>query len=170
MKSLYFSPLVSLLFTLTVLGATAEASELTYADLVERLYDMKVLATPPAPGEKSGCFSSWDRGARYDEGQGEYVDWHANGDGGGFMDRQGTMMKLNGPGVIWRIWSAMPQQGHLQIFVDEAETPVLDQPFASLFDTSKPPFDFPELVHVKARGHNTFVPIPFQKSIQIVGG
>ena len=45
-----------LLFTLTVVEATAEARELTYADLVERLYDMKVLATPPAAGEQSGCF------------------------------------------------------------------------------------------------------------------
>ena len=165
----YFSPTLVLLFTLTVVEATAGASELTYADLVGRLYDMKLLAVPPVPGEKSGCFSSWDRGARYDEGQGKYVNWHANADGGGFLDRQGTMMKLDGPGVIWRIWSAMPKQGHLKIFIDGAETPVLDQPFASLFDNRKPPFDFPELVHVKAKGHNTFVPIPFQKSIRIVG-
>lgn len=168
--AIFFLSVVMGSFTLTVVEVKAEATELTYADLVERLYDMEILATPPAPGEKSGCFSSWDRGARYDVGQSKYVDWHANGDGGGFLDRQGTMMKMDGPGVIWRIWSAMPQQGHLRIFVDGAETPALDQPFASLFDTSKPPFDFPELVHVKARGHNTFVPIPFLKSIRIVGG
>lgn len=58
-----------LLFSLTVLGPTTEASELTYADLVERLYDMTALAIPPVSGEQSGCFSSRDRGARYDEDQ-----------------------------------------------------------------------------------------------------
>ncbi len=46
-----------LLFTLTVVEATAGANELTYTDLVERLYDMKFLATPPDPGEKSGEIS-----------------------------------------------------------------------------------------------------------------
>lgn len=170
MKTEYFTAIVSLLCILTAAGGNAEAVEFTYENLVERLYDMRVLATTPAPGETSGCFSSWDRGARYDEREGKYVNWHANGDGGGFMDRQGTMMEMEGPGVIWRIWSAMPKQGHLKIFIDSNETPVLDRPFASLFDTSTPPFDFPELVHVKAKGHNTFIPIPFQKSIRIVGG
>lgn len=169
MKSSHFLRL-ALLSILPGFGTAAGANELTYADLVGRLYDMKVLAAPPVPGEKSGCFSSRDRAARYDEGQGKYLDWHANADGGGFVDRQGTMMEMDGPGVIWRIWSARPEKGHLRIFIDGAATPVLDQPFASLFDTGKPPFDFPELVHVKAKGHNTFVPIPFQKSIRIVGG
>ncbi len=169
MRALHFLRL-TLLCILPGFGTTAGADELTYADLVERLYDMRVLATSPVPGEKSGCFSSQDRAARYDEDLGKYVNWHANGDGGGFMDREGTMMEMDGPGVIWRIWSAMPKRGHLKIFVDGAGEPVLDRPFAALFDTSKPPFDFPELVHVKAKGHNTFVPIPFQKSIRIVGG
>jgi hypothetical protein len=150
-------------------GTKAGANELTYADLVGRLYDMKLLANPPDPGEESGCFSSRDRASRYGEVEGKYVNWHANADYSGFMDRQGTMMEMDGPGVIWRIWSAKPEQGHLKFFVDGADTPVLDQPSANLFDGSKPPFDFPELVHVKAKGHNTFVPIAFQKSIRIVG-
>ena len=57
MNSFSFSPTLVLLLTLTAIEATAEASELTYTDLVERLYDMKALATPPVSGEKSGCFS-----------------------------------------------------------------------------------------------------------------
>jgi len=169
MKRKHSLPLLPLLFALTVSGTSAGARDLTYADLVERLHDMKLLAVPPAPGEKSGCFSSRDRSSQYDESLGEYVNWHTNRDASGFLDPDGTMMKMDGPGVIWRIWSAMPKQGHIKIFVDGAETPVLDQPCISLFDNSKPPFDFPELVHVKAKGHNMFVPIPFQKSIRVVG-
>ncbi|MHC4529412.1 MAG: glycoside hydrolase family 172 protein, partial [Planctomycetota bacterium] len=33
---------------------------------------------------------------------------------------------------------------------------------------TKPPFNFPELVHVKAKGKNNFVPIPYQKSCKVV--
>jgi len=47
---------------------------------------------------------------------------------------------------------------------------VIDGPFISLFDNRKPPYNFPELVHMKAKGQNFFIPIPFQKSIRIVGG
>jgi hypothetical protein len=128
MRSLNFLRL-TLLCILPGFGTTAGANELTYADLVERLYDMKLLATPPVPGKKSGCFSSRDRASRYDEDEGKYIDWHANADGSGFVDREGTMMEMDGPGVIWRIWSARPEQGHLKIFVDGADTPVLDQPW-----------------------------------------
>ena len=69
---------------------------------------MKRLTTQPEKGEKSGCFASWDRAARYDEAASKYVKWYANGDGNGFINRVGTtMMKMDGPGVIWRIWSAI---------------------------------------------------------------
>jgi|GEM_PF-3435385 len=118
-------------------------TELSYSDLVARMYDMKYLASQPIPGEQSGCFSSWDRGARYDEAAGKYVNWHANGDGGGFMDRDGTMMKMDGPGVIWRIWSAMPKEGSMKIFIDGAETPTVDGPFIKMFDNKQPPYDYP---------------------------
>jgi hypothetical protein len=56
----------------------------------ERLYDVKHLASQPQPGEKSGCFSSWDRALRTPEKTGKYENWHANGDGNGFMDDDGT--------------------------------------------------------------------------------
>lgn len=95
-----------------MMGMTLHAGEtLTYSDLVERLYDMKRLTTQPEKGEKSGSFASSDRAARYDEAAGKYVNWHPNGDGNGFINGDGTtMMKMDGPGVIWRIWSAMPKE------------------------------------------------------------
>lgn len=148
----------------------AESQSLSYSDLVGRLYDVKYLATQPQMGERSGCFSSWDRGAKYNEATGKYENWHANGDGDGFMDRSGTMMEMDGPGVIWRIWSAMPKEGSVKFYIDGSETPVIDGAFIDMFNNTKPPYDFPELVHIKAKGQNFFVPIPFQKSIRIVGG
>ena len=53
----------------------AETKSMSYGDVVSRLYDMKYLATPPQPGEKSGNVSSRDRAARYDEATGLYEHW-----------------------------------------------------------------------------------------------
>lgn len=47
----------------------------TYKDLVRRLYDLEVLAVPPQAGEKSGCFSSFDRRSVYNAETGLYEDW-----------------------------------------------------------------------------------------------
>ena len=154
---------------ITVNVCMAESETMSYSDIVERLYDVKHLATQPQQGEKSGNFSSWDRGAKYDEAAGKYVNWHANGDGDGFMDSEGLMMKLDGPGVIWRIWSAMPEKGSVDFFIDGADKPVIAGSFIEMFNNSKPPFNYPELVHMKAKGQNFFIPIPFQKSILIRG-
>ena len=77
----------------------------TYKDLVRRLYDLEALAVPPQAGEKSGCFSSYDRRSVYNAETGLYEDWGANDDGGGFIRKEGesiVAMELEGPGVIWR--------------------------------------------------------------------
>ena len=50
------------------------------------------------------------------------------------VDHEGTMMKLEGPGVIWRIWSAMPKKGAVKFYVDGSETPVLEGPFIEMFN------------------------------------
>jgi hypothetical protein len=142
--------------------------DLSYPDLVERLYDMKHLSVIPDNGERSGNFSSWDRGAQYDEKTGQYVNWHANRDGTGFMDENGTMMEMEGPGVIWRIWSALPEEGEIEILIDGTNNPI-KLPFIEFFNNKEEPFNYPELVHMKARGQNFFIPIPFQESIRIRG-
>ena len=143
----------------------------TYEDLTTRLYDLRRLATPPFPGERSGNFSSWDRGAKYNSETGHYEGWHANADGGGFIRREGTRIvaaEIDGPGVIWRVWSALAKEGHIKIFIDGHETPALDIPFGEFFNNQSGPFAYPELVLTLSRGRNNFVPIPFQKSCKIV--
>jgi hypothetical protein len=142
----------------------------TYSDLVRRLYDLRALANPPVPGEKSGAATSCDRASRYDAARDRYVEWRANGDGGGFVryeGKSGVAAELEGPGVIWRIWSADPKEGPIRFYVDGATEPVLDIPFKSLFDSEHGPFRFSQLVCEMAKGWNCFVPIPFNKSLRV---
>lgn len=153
-------------------GAPA-AGRLTYIDIVRRLYDVRLLAEPPLPGERSGSMTSGDRASRFDGATRKYVDWRANADGKGFIRKEGdggdiVAFEQEGPGVIWRIWSAKPENGAVRIFIDGADKPVLDLPFRQLFDNTKGPFPFPELVRNMAGGWNCFVPIPYQKSCRIV--
>ena len=160
-----------LLVVSPVRPAQAQASEeLTYVDLVKRLTDMEHLATLPLPGEKCAQWSSWDRRSQYDTAAGRYVDWDANGDGGGFIRKEGeefVFAEIDGPGVIWRIWSALPKEGRVKIYLDGAAEPTVDLPFIGYFNLENAPFTYPALVHETARGQNNYVPIPFQKSCKI---
>jgi len=149
----------------------AAEAELTYVDLVKRLTDLERLAALPEPGETCAQWSSWDRKSKYDPAADKYIAWDANGDGQGFIRREGeqiVMAEMQGPGCIWRIWSAMPQQGHVKIHLDGADQPTIDLPFIGYFDHRNPPFTGKAIVHTVARGWNNYVPIPYQKSCKIV--
>jgi hypothetical protein len=144
---------------------------LTYIDLINRLTDLEHLATLPAPGERCAQWSSYDRRSKYDEASGKYIDWSANGDGTGIIreeDGELVFAQMEGPGVIWRIWSALAKEGHVKIYLDGAEEPAVDLPLIGYFNRENEPFTYPALVHMTARGQNCYVPIPFQKSCKIV--
>ena len=161
------------LLCVTALSPPARAQstrQLTYADIVRRLNDMEFLATLPQPGERCAQWSSWDRRSQYDATARQYVNWAANGDGDGYIRKEGdefVFAEIDGPGVIWRIWSAMPKEGHVKIYLDGAQTPAVDLPFIGYFNLENAPFTYPALVHETARGQNCYVPIPFQKSCKI---
>jgi hypothetical protein len=157
------------------LGEARSASQigtLTYAEIVSRLYNLAHLAEPPMKGEKSGSWASSFGGvARYDATSGTYQNWGGGNDAEGFLRKEGEsgiVAEVKGPGVIWRVWSAYPRQGHIKYFIDGAEVPVLDMPFEEYFSGQKPPLNYPELTHVLSRGHNSYIPIAFQKSMKIV--
>ena len=163
----------TLLLALTALSGwqLTAAETFTYVDLVRRLTDLEHLATLPPPGETTRQWSSYDRASRYDEATGKYLGWDANGDGHGIIRREGdqqVLAEMQGPGVIWRIWSAMPKTGHVRIYLDGAAEPAVDLPFVGFFDGTNPPFNRPALVHTVARGWNNYTPIPYQKSCKIV--
>lgn len=162
------------LLAVVVLAATtlsAAQQNLTYLDLVKRLTDLEALAVLPAPGETCAQWSSYDRASKYDTATGKYLKWDANGDGGGYIRKEGDQFvfaEMEGPGVIWRIWSARPEQGHVRIYLDGASDPVVDLPFIGYFDRKNEPFTRGALVHTVAMGWNNYVPIPYQKSCKIV--
>lgn len=147
------------------------AERWTYLDLARRLTDLEALAVLPPPGEKCQQWSSYDRASRYDEATGKYVNWSANSDGRGIIRREGdkeVLAEMDGPGVIWRIWSARADIGHVRIYLDGAEAPAIDQQFRSYFTGKDLPFRGPALCYIVAQGWNCYVPIPFQKSCKIV--
>ncbi len=162
-----------------MLGASVAAARaertLSYADLVSRMTDLQRLSVLPAPGEKCAQASSYDRASKYDEKTGKYIHWDANGDGEGIIRREGdkeVIAEMKGPGCIWRIWSAMPQQGRVAIYLDGQEKPAIDLPFENYFSGDTPPFNYPmlsyNLAKVGCQGQNLYMPIPFQKSCKIV--
>ena len=158
-------------FAVVHLSPAVAAEKLTYVDLVNRLTDLEHLATLPEPGEKCVQWSSYDRRSKYDEASGKYLDWAANGDGTGIIRKDGDELvfaEMEGPGVIWRIWSALAKQGHVKIYLDGAEEPAVDLPFIGYFNRENEPFTYRALVHMTARGQNCYVPIPYLKSCKIV--
>ncbi|HOX02286.1 MAG TPA: DUF2961 domain-containing protein [Candidatus Paceibacterota bacterium] len=145
--------------------------ELAYRDLVGRLTDLEILTQPPVEGERCEQWSSYDRASRWDAATGKYAGWDANGDGGGYIRKEGdsfVLAEMAGPGCIWRIWSALPEKGHVRIYLDGAAAPAVDLPFVGYFDRENEPFTRPALVHTVARGWNNYTPIPYQKSCKIV--
>jgi hypothetical protein len=105
--------------------------------------------------------SSYDRRA-------ETGDWFANADWGNYQAIEGdraVLLEADGPGVISRIWSANPA-GNLRVFVDGAETPVIDADMGELLrgQTHGLP---PELAFVGARGHNLYLPIAYQSHVKV---
>jgi hypothetical protein len=165
--------IITFLLTGIILQVFSQDS-LTYVDLVKRLYNMEYLATPPAVGEKSGNFSSFDRRSRYDSSMNTYVAWGANGDGSGYIRKEGNdivVFEKEGPGVIWRFWSALAKEGHIKIYIDHQEKPVVDKPFRDFFETLEgeiPPLNYPNMVMTLSRGRNHFLPISYNKHCKII--
>lgn len=147
---------------------------MTYRELLARLTDLRTLIKKAPAGERGGCMSSYDRASRYDEETGAYVDWAANEDGSGCIrtlkDGSIVAFEQEGPGVIWRIWSALPEKGHMRVFIDDEEVPAIDMPFIDWFEKQPgdiPPLNLSELSMRLSRGRNSFIPIPFQKRCRV---
>jgi hypothetical protein len=171
------SLLILLVPTLAVVWiAELQAQQsMTYADLVDRLTGLEYPATLPAAGERCRQWSSWDRSSQYDEATGKYLNWGANNDGPNFIRQEGdqvVMAEMEGPGCIWRIWSALAEGGHVRIYLDGAEEPAVDLPFVDYFSGDTQPFAYPllsyNLATLGCRGQNLYFPIPYQKSCRVV--
>jgi len=149
--------------TLAMSALAARAAEVTYADILKQLTDLDRL-TRPYTGYRAGQYSSWDRGSR--------EVWGANGDAGHYLrveeNGEAVMMDQDGPGVIYRIWSANPQ-GKIRIYLDGASTPTYEWDFESLFTGDVKPFQRP-FVWRRGGGNpasDCYLPIPFSRHIKI---
>ncbi len=174
-SSVIAMPAIVALSLLSLPPAASGQQTLEYRDLIGRLTDLSHPAVLPAPGETCQQWSSWDRASRYDEATGKYVHWDANNDGPMFIRKEGNnvvMAEMNGPGCIWRIWSALAEKGHVKIYLDGNDTPAVDLPFAQYFSGDTAPFNYPMLSYnlnlMGCSGQDLYFPIPYQKSCKIV--
>src|SRR5678816_875992 len=98
-------------------GLAQPAGALSYVSILHQLTDLDRL-THLQTGTKGGLSSSWDRNSR--------TVWGANGDAGQYLrvepGGEAVMMDIDGPGVIYRIWSANPM-GKIRIYLDHSENP-----------------------------------------------
>lgn len=136
---------------------------LSYTDVLHQLTDLDRL-TRLQTGTRGGLFSSWDRNSK--------TVWGANGDAGQYLriepNGEAVMMDIDGPGIIYRVWSANPV-GKLRIYLDGAEKPSYEWNFPDLFDGKLPPFIQP-LVYRRDSAQSAsdcYLPIPFAKHIKI---
>ena len=138
-----------------------------YVDIVNRMLDTRWLAESGSR-ERSAEFTSYDRKSRHEDGK--YIDWNANDDGGGIIEKydDGSVLiaEMKGPGYISRIWSADAQGGHVKIYIDGEENPVIDLPFEDFFNCTL--FNYGKLCYTTSKGKNCYVPITYNKSCRIV--
>ena len=155
------------------LGSCAYASvSYSYVDLIGTLTNLEHLAELPSAGEKSAEWTSRDRASTCDSASGQYVNWSANNDGTGNLGTQADggiiMAQMNGPGCIWRMWSAQVGTGHVKIFLDGSITPTVDLAFQDYFNRSQFPFNYPSLTYSVCGGFDSYLPIPYNASCKIV--
>ena len=150
--------------------------KLTYTDLIRRMTDLEHLAVLPEAGETCAQWSSYDRTSKYDAATDKYIGWDANGDGVGIIRSEGdqvVLAEMEGPGCIWRIWSAAAGDGHVRIYSRRpgeagrrsgrsTTTSPASRPRSTTrgFPTAWSTFGY--------RGQNLYFPIPYQKSCKIV--
>jgi hypothetical protein len=161
---------IAFLCVLNALIAPALAAEpVTQVGLLRRLIDLDRLTIPPAPGERTGLFSSFDR-REPTVRDGRYVYWDANNDRGQFLrttpDGWNVMAEIDSPGAITRVWCDKPT-GDVRILLDGKT--VIDAPFADLFNGALEPFGLPLSYEIPpgTAGVSCF-PIGFAKSCRVL--
>lgn len=153
---------------------TAAARELTYEDLLAHLTDIDRLPVIE-PGVRCLQFSSYDRASQYDAATDSYNNWDANGDAGHFLridpqTKEGVMAEMDGPGCIFRIWSANPQ-GVIRFYLDGDAKPTYEWDFNRLCTGAIEPFIKP-LVWKRDPNNansasNIYLPIPYAKGCKV---
>lgn len=162
-----------LVFALLCSAIVAKArSSYSYVDLINTLTNLERLAQLPKAGETSAEWTSRDRASTYNSATGQYVNWGANNDDTGQLGTQPDggiiLAQMNGPGCIWRIWSAQVGTGHVKIFLDGSNTPAVDMAFQDYFNRRHFPFNYPSLNYTVCAGYDSYLPMPYEVSCKVV--
>jgi len=130
--------------------ATAEPIGIETLHRLDRLAEFKTSA-------KVGSVSSYDRTGGNDDGfSGKYS----------FVRKEGdtlVLADLQGPGVIYRVWTPTPTDDVLEFLFDGETKPRITVKYRDLFLGKHPAFPRP-LVGFGAGGYYCYVPLPFAKS------
>ncbi len=108
-----------------------------------------------------GSVSSYDRTGGNDDGfSGKYSYVAQEGDALVIAD-------LEGPGVIYRIWTPTPSDDLFEFYFDGEAEPRIRVTFRNMFTGTEAPFVSP-LAGYGAGGFYSYVPLPYAKSCKIV--
>jgi hypothetical protein len=142
----------------------------TVEGLLQEMVDMERLSVPPVPGLECDQQSSYDRASTAPD----RPDWFANGDAGQFIRQEQhgerteyVMAEMEGPGAILRLWSANPDGGgNVRIYIDDLETPALEEDFLALTSAALPQFPEPYSGR-RSLGANLYFPFPYQNRCKV---
>ena len=113
------------------------------------------------PSVTVASISSYDRTGGNDDGfSGKYSFVRKEPDGLVIAD-------LQGPGVVYRIWTPTPTDDPVEFYFDGEATPRLTVPFRDLFTGKTFPFVAP-VSGIGAGGFYTYVPLAYAKSLKIL--
>lgn len=150
------APLAALLLTTGTLAEAGDAPLLGWETLArpDRLAEFK----PPV---EVGCVSSYDRTGGNDDGfSGKYS----------FVRREPNglvLADLEGPGVIYRLWTPTPTEDWLEFYFDGEAEPRIRVRFRDLFLGQTEPFAKP-FVGYGVGGFFSYVPLPYARSCKVV--
>jgi hypothetical protein len=108
-----------------------------------------------------GAISSYDRSGGNDDGF-SGKDSFVRKESGGLV-----LADLEGPGVIYRLWTPTPSEDVLEFYFDGEPEPRLQRGFRDLFTEGEHPFLQP-LAGYGAGGFYSYLPIAFAKSVKIL--
>ncbi len=168
--------LCAFLFVLLLVASSHATEVRDYTYFLNELVNLDDLPLTQE-GVISAQASSYDRASRYDPETDTYVNWAANGDAGQYIrineeTKEGVMAELDGPGCIFRIWSANPQ-GVIRFYLDGDTKPTYEFDFDTLFTGEIEPFVRPFVWQrgVVLGGGSTasdcYLPIPFAGSCTV---
>lgn len=150
-----------------ILASTAKY-DVSTADLLRDMWDMRTLCSYPAPHYLTRQASSYDPSSK----QAGNEAWFANNDWGNFVrheKRDGrvehVLADVAGPGAMVRYWSPNPA-GVTRIYIDGAEKPVIEASSRDLLSGKWGPFKEP-MSQFTSNGWSLYCPVTFQSSLKV---